>query len=87
MAEAAMMAVADVVGRADAHAIVSEASSVARDEGLSLHIALERGLEPDVLAAIPPLGDLLDPASYLGETDAIVTAAIHGWVRVGSGND
>ena len=87
MAEAAMMAVADVVGRADAHAIVSEASSVARGEGLSLHIALERGLEPAVLAAIPPLGDLLDPASYLGETDAIVTAAIDGWVRVGSGND
>ena len=86
MAEAAMMAVADVVGRADAHAIVSEASSVARGEGLSLHIALERGLEPAVLAAIPPLADLLDPASYLGETDAIVTAAIHGWVRVGSGN-
>jgi 3-carboxy-cis,cis-muconate cycloisomerase len=87
MAEAAMMAVADVVGRADAHAIVSEASSVARGEGLSLHIALERGLEPAVLAAIPPLGDLLDPTSYLGETDAIVTSAIDGWVRVGSEND
>ena len=45
MAEAAMMAVADVVGRADAHAIVSEASSAARGEGLSLRIALERGLD------------------------------------------
>ena len=82
-----MMAVADVVGRADAHAIVSEASSAARGEGLSLRIALERGLDPAVLAAIPPLEDLLDPASYLGETDAIVTAAIDGWVRAGSGND
>ena len=87
MAEAAMMAVADVVGRADAHAIVSEASSAARGEGLSLRIALERGLDPAVLAAIPPLEDLLDPASYLGESDAIVTAAIDGWVRAGSGND
>jgi 3-carboxy-cis,cis-muconate cycloisomerase len=84
MAEAAMMAVADVVGRARAHALVSEASSTARSEGLSLRAALERILEPEILAAIPPLDDLLDPASYLGETDAIVTAAIDGWARVTS---
>jgi 3-carboxy-cis,cis-muconate cycloisomerase len=87
MAEAAMMAVAGVVGRADAHAIVSEASSAARGEGLSLRITLERDLDPAVLAALPPLEDLLDPASYLGESDAIVTAAIDGWVRAGSVND
>ena len=26
-----------------------------------------------------PLDDVLDPRSYLGETDAIVTAALAGW--------
>jgi 3-carboxy-cis,cis-muconate cycloisomerase len=82
MAEAVMMAVADVVGRAEAHALVSEAASVARAEGVSLRVALERTLELGVLSAIPSLDDVLDPASYLGETDAIVTAAIDGWTRV-----
>ncbi len=79
MAEAAMIAVAGVVGRADAHALVSEASSTARSEGLSLQAALEQALEPEILAAIPPLDDVLDPGSYLGETEAIVTAALDGW--------
>ena len=81
MAEAAMMAVAGVVGRTDAHALVSEASSISRTEGLSLRSALERTLAPGILAAMRPLDDVLDPDSYLGETDAIVTAAIDGWTR------
>ncbi len=78
MAESAMMALADVVGRADAHALVSEAAAAARSEGLTLRAALERALEPETLAAIRPLDDVLDPGSYLGETDAIVTAALDG---------
>ena len=43
-------------------------------------------LGPELLAAVPPLADVLDPASYLGETDAIVTAALEGWARVSSGD-
>jgi len=82
MAEAAMMAVAVAAGRAEAHALVSEASSTARSEGLSLRVALERTLAPEILAAMPPLDDVLDPVSYLGESDAIVTAALEGWARV-----
>ena len=81
MAESVMMALADVVGRADAHALVSEAAAAARSEGLTLRAALERALEPETLAAIRPLDDVLDPESYLGETDAIVTAALAGWAR------
>ena len=81
MAESAMMALADVVGRADAHALVSEAASTARSEGLTLRDALERALEPKILAAIRPLDEVLDPGSYLGESDAIVTAALAGWAR------
>ena len=82
MAEAAMMAVAPTAGRARAHALVSEASLTARREGISLRSALERVLGPDVLAAMPPLDDVLDPDSYLGETDSIVTSALEEWARV-----
>ena len=42
MAEAAMIALAGVVGRAAAHALVAESSSVARAERISLREALER---------------------------------------------
>jgi len=82
MAEAAMMAVAGVSGRTDAHELVSRASAAARSEGLSLREALERTLDPAVLAAMPSLDDVLEPDSYLGETDAIVTSAIADWIRV-----
>jgi 3-carboxy-cis,cis-muconate cycloisomerase len=82
MAEAAMMAVAGVVGRTDAHELVSEASATARSEGLSLRETRERTLDPAILGALPTLDDVLDPDSYLGETDAIVRAAIDEWTRV-----
>ena len=62
--------------------LVSEASSLARDEGISLRAALEQTLAPELLAAMPPLERVLDPGSYLGESDAIVTAALEGWRRV-----
>jgi 3-carboxy-cis,cis-muconate cycloisomerase len=82
MAEAAMMAVAEVLGRADAHAAVYEAASVARSEGVSLAEALRKTLAHDVLAALPPLDEVLSPDAYLGETDAIVRAACRSWSRV-----
>ncbi len=69
-------------GRADAHRLVSEASSLARDDGISLRAALEQTLAPELLAAMPPLERVLDPGSYLGESDAVVTAALEGWRRV-----
>ncbi len=82
MAEAAMMAVADVVGRAAAHALVYEASLLVRIEVVSLREALERTLDHDVLASLPPLETVLDPNAYLGETDEIVTAALEGWAHI-----
>jgi 3-carboxy-cis,cis-muconate cycloisomerase len=84
MAEAAMMAVGEVLGRAEAHAAVYEASALARSEGISLAEALRKTLAHDVLAALPPLEDVLAPDAYLGETDAIVTAACESWARVTS---
>jgi 3-carboxy-cis,cis-muconate cycloisomerase len=82
MAEAAMMAVGEVLGRAEAHAAVYEASALARSEGVSLAEALRKTLAHDVLAALPALEEVLAPDAYLGETDAIVTAACEGWTRV-----
>ena len=82
MAEAAMMAVGEVLGRAEAHAAVYEASALARSEGVSLAQALRKTLAHDVLAALPPLEDVLAPDAYLGETDAIVSAACESWARV-----
>jgi 3-carboxy-cis,cis-muconate cycloisomerase len=82
MAEAAMMAVGEIVGRAEAHAIVYEASALARSEGVSLAEALRTTLAHDVLAALPPLEAVLAPDAYLGETDAIVSAGCESWARV-----
>jgi len=84
MAEAAMIALAHVVGRAVSHAQVAEASSLARSEGILLREALERTLDRKTLDALPPLDDVLDPDAYLGETDAIVTAALEGWAVAGT---
>jgi 3-carboxy-cis,cis-muconate cycloisomerase len=82
MAEAAMMAVGEILGRAEAHAAVYEASALARSEGVSLAEALRKTLAHDVLAALPALEDVLAPTAYIGETDAIVTAACESWTRV-----
>jgi 3-carboxy-cis,cis-muconate cycloisomerase len=82
MAEAAMMAVGEVLGRAEAHSTVYEASTIARSEGISLATALRKTLAHDVLAALPPLDEVLAPDAYLGETDAIVSAACESWARV-----
>jgi 3-carboxy-cis,cis-muconate cycloisomerase len=82
MAEAAMIAVADVIGRGAAHSFVAEASAAARAEGTSLREALERALDRETLDALPPLDAVLDPEAYLGETDAMVTAALEGWADI-----
>ena len=82
MAEAVMMEIAGTRGRAEAHHLVSEASVLARSDGISFRDALERSLPPQVLAELPPLEQLLDPGAYLGETDAIVAAAIGDWEAV-----
>jgi len=82
MAEAAMMALAGVVGRGEAHALIVEASSLVRSEEISLREALGRTLDTETLNALPSLTSLLDPDGYVGETDAIVTAALEGWTEL-----
>jgi 3-carboxy-cis,cis-muconate cycloisomerase len=81
MAETVMMALAPVVGRGRAHDLVYEACATARNEGLVLAESIRRGLDPELVSALPPLETLLEPSQYLGETDAIVTTALEGWTR------
>jgi 3-carboxy-cis,cis-muconate cycloisomerase len=79
MAEAAMMALAPVVGRGRAHDIVYAACRRIGDDAPDLATALQGELDLETLERLPPLPDLLDPRSYLGEADAIVDAAITAW--------
>ncbi len=82
MAEHVMIRLATEIGRARAHDLVYELCSVARDRGIGLRDAIVRTLDPRLVAALEPLDDLLDPESYLGETGAVVDAALETWDSV-----
>lgn len=79
MAERVMIQLATQVGRAAAHDLIYEACSVARDTGIGFRDALVRTLEPPLIEGLGPLDALLEPESYLGETGAIVDAALRIW--------
>ena len=79
MAEAAMMALAPIVGRGPAHDLVYAACTLARDEGRTLVDALGSTLDPALAAQLPPLGDLLDPSRYLGEALEIADRGVAAW--------
>jgi 3-carboxy-cis,cis-muconate cycloisomerase len=79
MAERAMIRLAIQVGRAAAHDLVYEACSVVRHTGIGFGDALVRTLEPHLLKELGPLDELLDPESYLGDTPAVVDAALEIW--------
>ena len=82
MAESVMMALADLVGRSAAHDLVYEASTLARRQGIPLEEALRTTLDRDLLARLGPLEKLLDPHSYLGEANRIITVALDRWKGV-----
>ncbi len=81
MAEALMMGIAPVAGRARAHELVYDLCARARVEGRSLHDVVGTELPADLAARLPDAAALLDPARYLGETEAIVDAALAGWAH------
>ena len=84
MAEAVMMSAAPVIGRGPAHDAVYRACAAVRAERLAFPEALRRELGEDVLASLPQLETLLEPAHYLGETDAIVDGALKAWQEAGT---
>ncbi len=79
MAEAAMMALAPIVGRGPAHDLVYAACTLARNEHATLLDAMRSTLDDDLLARLPPLEQLLDPAAYLGEAVAIADRGVVSW--------
>lgn len=79
MAEAVMFRLAPHIGRTAAHDLVYDACSVSRERRIDLHAALEATLTPEQVALIAPLAEVLDPATYLGEVDAMVNAALAMW--------
>jgi 3-carboxy-cis,cis-muconate cycloisomerase len=79
MAEAVMMALAPRVGRLEAHRYVSEACRDARRRDAPLAAMLAETLEPQLLDILPPLDELLAPASYLGDVDDAVETACLRW--------
>lgn len=84
MAEAAMMHIARLTGRARAHDLVYEACRRAKASGQPLRRALESTLPADVMRGLPPIERLLSPDAYLGEAAGpIVDAALAAWDRSG----
>lgn len=83
MAEALMMAVAPVAGRARAHELVYDLCARARVEGRALRDVVAAAMPSDVAAQLPPVAELLDPDRYVGEASAIVDAALAAWRRTG----
>jgi 3-carboxy-cis,cis-muconate cycloisomerase len=81
MAEALMMALAPACGRARAHDLVYDLCRSAREQGRSLREIVEVELEPGLADRLPPVASILDPNAYLGETEAIVDAAVLEWDR------
>lgn len=75
MAEALMIRLAPLLGRQEAHDAVYDLSAAARTSGVPLAEAARRFLADRGLADQVDL----EPASYLGEAEAIVTTAVERW--------
>jgi 3-carboxy-cis,cis-muconate cycloisomerase len=80
MAEALMMGIAPVAGRARSHELVYDLSARARRDGRSLRDVVASDLPRDLAARLPDVEALLDPARYLGEAEDIVDAALASWM-------
>jgi 3-carboxy-cis,cis-muconate cycloisomerase len=79
MAEALMMGIAPVAGRARAHELVYDLCARARRDGRSLHDVVVSDLPDDLAARLPDADTLLDPVGYLGEAEGVVDVAIAAW--------
>ena len=76
MAERVMMALADHLGRGEAHHLVQDACLTAMAENRPLRQVLDE--TPEIAAKLDPatLDRLMDPAGYLGEAEAVVTRVV-----------
>jgi 3-carboxy-cis,cis-muconate cycloisomerase len=85
MAEAVMMGLAPLLGRAEAHHAVHHACDVALAEGIGLAEAL--GREAPVAARLDAaaIARLTDPAGYLGSTGAFIDRALAAALAISGG--
>ena len=81
MAEALMMAAAGRLGRARAHDLVYDLCTAAREQGRPLRDVVRDSADGELLANLPPIDDVLAPASYLGEAELIVDDVLAAWER------
>ena len=79
MAEAAMMALAPVLGRMRAHDLVYAAAAGARRDGVSLDVALREAMagEPALVGVTLPASLL--PEDYLGDVELACASAVSAW--------
>jgi 3-carboxy-cis,cis-muconate cycloisomerase len=81
MAEAYMMRLAPALGRERAHDLVYEAAGRARAERRTLAETLRELATPGDAAVLGELS--ITPDSYLGDVEAICTAALAAWRKEG----
>jgi len=84
MAEAYMMHLTPVLGRASAHELVYAAASQARESGESLLAVLRRTSPP---AARDQLSAELQPDDYLGDPAHVISSALSAWRTQGEKSD
>ena len=85
LAEAVAMALADKLGKAEAHALIEEASASALAGRKSLREVLAADARVSAQLSAAELERLLDPRNYLGEAPALVARALAA--RRGERND
>lgn len=76
-AEAAMLALADALGRQEAHHVVHHAVERVNAEGLSFADALVADEHVAAVLTAEQIDDLLDPANYTGLSEQIAREAAH----------
>jgi 3-carboxy-cis,cis-muconate cycloisomerase len=76
MAEALTLALAEQLGRPEAHRIVQEACDQARTAGSSLRQAAHDDLRISAAMSSDAIERVLDPAAYLGSADMLIDRAL-----------
>ena len=84
MAEALTTALAEQVGRPEAYRIVDDVAGRAARGGIHLREAAEADERIRAVMSLDELARVLDPATYLGSTDAFVDRALDGHRRLRS---
>ena len=73
------MAVAEVIGRNAAHERITAVCERVRETGRPLSVVAREELAADMLAALPPIDEVLMPERYVGEAERIVDAVVASW--------